>query len=358
MSRRSLLTSAVGLVVVIGAATVATTTDALSSGTDAGSESTAASASFDTVDARRGDLSVDREFKASISFGDSWTVTTAAAGTITSQNLIGTIVGFGETLIRIDDKPLFLAQGAMPMYRELFKVDTRQRDLNGKRLELLTGLDVGQLQSFLLDGGFDADGKLEADGIFGDSTVKAVKAWQEAVGLPITGRVDSAQIVFAPDPVRIASDSRVGAGFLGLEVNNAESSVLIDTSNRDRGALPVGSSVRVTPTNATTLVGVVDDQEQVSGADGSLVWRTTITVDEALPGDTSTATVVVTETLAEDVLIVPVGALLALAEGGFAVEVPTQTGTNLVRVEVGEVLDGQAEISGDVAVGDQIVMPT
>ncbi len=37
------------------------------------------------------------------------------------------------------------------------------------------------------------------------------------------------------------------------------------------------------------------------------------------------------DVVADDVLIVPVGALLALAEGGFAVEIPTETGSRLGR---------------------------
>ena len=45
-------------------------------------------------------------------------------------------------------------------------------------------------------------------------------------------------------------------------------------------------------------------------------------------------------------MIVPVGALLALAEGGYAVEVVDGSGSeHLVGVDVGEILDGKAEIS-------------
>ena len=57
---------------------------------------------------------------------------------------------------------------------------------------------------------------------------------------------------------------------------------------------------------------------------------------------------------------VPAAALLALAEGGYAVEVPDAaavTGTRLVRVEVGMFADGWVQITGDVAPGDQVVTP-
>jgi hypothetical protein len=61
---------------------------------------------------------------------------------------------------------------------------------------------------------------------------------------------------------------------------------------------------------------------------------------------------------ASGVLIVPVSALLAVANGGFAVEVVAGSGTELIAVEVGTVVDTQAEISGAVEAGDVIVVAT
>ncbi len=59
---------------------------------------------------------------------------------------------------------------------------------------------------------------------------------------------------------------------------------------------------------------------------------------------------------AEDVLAVPVEAVLALAEGGYAVEVREGSGTQLVGVELGTFADGFVEITGDVAEGAQVVV--
>ena len=57
-------------------------------------------------------------------------------------------------------------------------------------------------------------------------------------------------------------------------------------------------------------------------------------------------------------LAVPVEALLALAEGGYAVEVSDGDGTtHLVGVELGVFADGLVEITGDVEAGDQVVVP-
>ncbi|MCP4961958.1 MAG: peptidoglycan-binding protein [Actinomycetia bacterium] len=346
-------------IAAVGAGAVATT------GLLSGDDPTAAAAlqaepsvSWETVTVRRGTLASEREFTATLSHGDSWTINTAAAGTITSGHETGTVVGFGEPLVRVDNQPVTLARGTMPMYRELYKVNTRHRDQNGNRLKLQTGFDVTQLQTFVTAAGFDADGNLEIDGQFGGYTEKAVEAWQESVGLPVTGRVDNSQLVFEPEPVRINTNSRVGDTFTSVEVTGADPQVLVDTSTRDRGALPVDTEVEIDFGNDATTTGVVTDQQQVTSQDGSQVWRTTIAAEGNLPANTASATVTVTQVLADDVLLVPVTALLALSEGGFAIEIPTGTTTTLTRIEVGEVLDGTAEIDGDIAAGDEVLVPT
>ena len=54
----------------------------------------------------------------------------------------------------------------------------------------------------------------------------------------------------------------------------------------------------------------------------------------------------------------PVSALLALAGGGYAVEVEDDTGTRLVAVEPGLQADGYVEVSGDgLAAGTRVVVP-
>ena len=57
----------------------------------------------------------------------------------------------------------------MPMYRDL--------RLESPRLE---GYDVAQLQQFLITLGFDDDGAMTADGVFGTTTRNAVRDWQDS----------------------------------------------------------------------------------------------------------------------------------------------------------------------------------
>ncbi len=358
MNRRRFLL-VVGGVVAVGAAGVAAPGlladdgDDVAQGTDEAPRPTAA-----TARVGRGTLSTSREFKASVSFGDPWPITTLASGTVTGAHAAGHVVGFGEELVRIDNRRLTLAEGSVPMYRKLEKVNTRGRDENGDRLQLLEGLDVIQLQTFLIAEGHDADGDLAVDGVFGGATEDAVEAWQEASGLPETGAVDSGQLIFSSHPLRVAKEIRIGSTFAGLEVNRPEASVLVDTSNRDRAVLAPGTVAEVTLADGSVVMAEVVKQEQAEAADGSRVWRSTLVADSGLAGEASSATAEVTEVVAADVLIVPASALLALAEGGFALERTTPSGTELVRVEVGELLDGRAEISGDVQVDDEVVIPT
>lgn len=357
MKRRRFIVGAVATATAAAGAVTATDTWPVDNDAAAATSDSPSTPALETASVRRDRLSSEREFKATVSHGEQWTIGTTAAGIITGSHEAGTEVGFGQWLVRIDDKPLTLAEGVMPLYRELRLVDTAGRDANGNRLTLQSGPDVSQLQAFLLDAGFDAKGKLENDGEFGRNTERAIKAWQESAGLDVTGRVDSSQLVFEPEPVRLAADGRVGDPFTTLEVTRAEASVLVETSTRDRSALPPGTEVAI-GVNGEAVAGSVTGQKQTTTQDGSSIWRTTIKAKGELPADATAVTVTVTQVVADDVLLVPVASLLALGEGGFAVETPDGPTTRLIRVEVGEVLDGFAEIDGDIGEGDLIVVPT
>ena len=67
----------------------------------------------------------------------------------------------------------------------------------------------------------------------------------------------------------------------------------------------------------------------------------------------------VTTVAADDVLAVPVESLLALAGGGYALEVAGGDGTTrLVRVELGVFADDMVAVTGEIAAGDQVVCLT
>ncbi|HEX2577561.1 MAG TPA: hypothetical protein VHK88_14510, partial [Aquihabitans sp.] len=75
--------------------------------------------------------------------------------------------------------------------------------------------------------------------------------------------------------------------------------------------------------------------------------------------DRSPVTVRVTGEERRGALTVPVTALLALAEGGYAVEAPGAGGPRLVPVETGMFAGPFVEVTGaDVAEGMRVVVPT
>jgi peptidoglycan hydrolase-like protein with peptidoglycan-binding domain len=319
----------------------------------AGSEASSATgtqaepANGETVDVTRGDLTTEDDFTGDVSFGDAWALPLQPSGVVTGSHPDGTVVDPGQELVWVDNRPVFLAQGSLPLYRRLALESPHQK-----------GFDVLQLQSFLLAAGFDDDGRLVADGEFGTATRDAVKDWQDAVGLPVTGQVDGTQVVFSPTPLRIASAVRIGTPFEGLQVTRDDAVVTVDADAAHRDGLPVGQAVEVELPDGTTLPGEVTASERVVAGDGSTSWKVTIAVDGDV-GRTETS-VLVHSTIVEaaDVLIVPTSALLAVANGGFAVELVETGGTRLVPVEVGQVVDAKAEITGDVEAGDQVVVPS
>ena len=97
------------------------------------------------------------------------------------------------------------------------------------------------------------------------------------------------------------------------------------------------------------------------GVDGSDAYveveiRPDEPIDEVWIG--ASVDVEVTAELAENALSVPVSALLALVEGGYAVEVPDGDGTRLIGVETGMFADGFVEIIGDgITDGLEVVVP-
>lgn len=341
--RRTVVLGAAMLGIAIAA--IPLTAMVLDAGASSESTSTTTQPANSTAAVSRGDLTTDYEFDGVVDYGDPWSIPITSEGVVTESSDQGSTLEFGEALITIDRKPVLLAKGDVPMYRELNRTSPR-----------LTGPDVSQFQRFLLDQGFDDDGRLEVDGVFGYSTERAVEDWQEALGLEETGRVDQSMIVFSPVPLRISSEAKVGAAFTGLEVTEAIPLVSVDTNSLDRSGLPVGDEVTIELADGSTMPGVIADQAREILEDGSTVWRTTVELTDDPPSDTSAVLVQSTVVAAENVLHVPVSALLALAEGGYAVEKVSAAGTELVSVEVGEVVGGLAEVSGDIVEGDEVVV--
>jgi hypothetical protein len=198
---------------------------------------------------------------------------------------------------------------------------------------------------------------------FDADTSAAIKAWQEAQGVDETGTVGMSAVVFSAGERRVSAHlASVGGRSEGevLGLTGVNQIVALDVAADDVERFAVGDESSVELPDGTLVDGVVWSIAQVAtaGADGGdatvevIVALTTQTPElDAAPVD-----VVVTTTIASGVLTVPFRALLALSEGGYAVEKVTTTGTQLVGVELGASGDGVIEITGDVAEGDEVVV--
>ncbi|MEE9206121.1 MAG: hypothetical protein V3U50_03960, partial [Acidimicrobiia bacterium] len=140
--------------------------------------------------------------------------------------------------------------------------------------------------------------------------------------------------------------------------------VLVDLPADDQDLLEVGLEVIVEMPDGTEVPAIVTEISGIAvrNAAGDVVFETTIElIDETVGADLDQAPVdvlVVTDSRSQ-VLSVPVTALLALAEGGYAVEVEQPGGSvGLVGVEPGLYTDGWVEVTTDgLAAGDLVVVP-
>lgn len=131
--------------------------------------------------------------------------TNRRAGVVTAVNVsTGDPVRSGDALFAVNLEPVVVAQGKLPLFRDI---------AGGVR-----GPDVAQVQRFLATTGFYSG---PADGVAGGGTVDAIRAWQRSLGAPVTGVIQPGSVLMiASLPIRAQVDTRVlrvGAELVGGE---------------------------------------------------------------------------------------------------------------------------------------------
>jgi peptidoglycan hydrolase-like protein with peptidoglycan-binding domain len=212
--------------------------------------------------------------------------------------------------------------------------------------------DVGRLADNLAALGYEG------------TLAEQVRAWQHAAGLPVTGIVGPSQLVVADGPVHVAQHSAsVGETLVEsspdrrsiLDYSSTEKLVTVPLDVGDHALAAIGRTVTVTLPDDTEVEGTISEV-------GSVVTEGAIEViiavaDQAALGGLEVASVDV-EFVSEgrdDVLSVPVAALLARSEGGFAIEMVTDGTSTLVPVETGLFAAGRVEISGEAIAEGMLV---
>jgi peptidoglycan hydrolase-like protein with peptidoglycan-binding domain len=228
----------------------------------------------------------------------------------------------------------------------------------------LQGDDVLQLEEALVALGYEGP---VVDGIWDPGTSDAVLAWQAATGLEEDGVVDLGEVVFLPSQVRVTDvvasvGSSVSPGAPVLGISSSDQFVTFDLPAADQGLVAVGQEVIIEMPDGSDTAGTVIEIDSVAtGGQGNATFGVKIVLDDpsvAVGLDEAPVDVEVISDSVLDVMAIPVSALVALAEGGYAVEVQTATATQLIAVEPGFYADGLVEIeSAGLSVGDMVVVP-
>ena len=295
-------------------------------------------------------ITVDGE----LGYGEGLPLASKATGTVTWLSKAGTTITRGQAVLRVDDLPVVLLYGQLPMYRQL--------TVGSK------GDDVAQFEQNLRALGYST---FTVDQQYSASTATGVKHWQHDLGLPETGVVELDRVVYAAGPLRVAEHLvRIGAGSPAdvLSVSGTTKVLIASVPAADAGWAASGVAVTVTLPDGGTIPGKVSsveggptsDDQNGGDAEGTKV-RVIISVadQKAIAGlDRGTLTVRYAAREKRDVLTVPVAALLALAEGGYGLEIVGGDSTRIVAVQVGMFAGGRVEVSGaDIAAGVTVRMP-
>jgi Putative peptidoglycan binding domain len=326
-------------------------------GDDGSAPAAAATAVGATATVERRDLVERDELDGTLGYAGEGVLAAGAAGTITRLRAPGAVVRRGEALYWLDGEPAaWLLYGRLPAWRDLAP-------------GIEDGADVRQLERNLRALGHDPDGDMAVDDEWDWATTAAVERFQEERGLDEDGALARGEIVFRAGATRIGEAKAVvgQAAAPGRElaaVSGTERLVTVDLEATRQSLARVGDSVTVElPTGRSArgriaAVGAVAEQPL-----GEEEGEPTIEVTIELRGgaargsrlDQAPVEVGFAVERREDVLAVPVEALLARRGGGFAVEVVEREARRVVGVEPGLYADGWVEVEGDVRDGQTVV---
>jgi hypothetical protein len=317
-------------------------------------------------------ISQQTSVPATLGYAGSYSPVNQANGTYTALPAVGEVVSQGQVLYRVDGDPVVLMYGSTPAYRSLAE---------GASASDVTGPDVAELNADLVALGYATGSDISAGSDeFSWWTKQAVEKLQAHLGVTQTGTVAFGEAVFLPTAARITTISAVlgaparpGSPVLAATSTTRQVTIALDAAQQSE--VKVGDKVAITmPDNSTTpgvvaSVGTVATAPASAGSGGGSNSTPTVTVQVTPTDPTATGSldqapvqVSITNATAANVLVVPINALVALSDGGYAVEVVGQTGVHsLVTVTVGlfDSADNLVQVTGSgLAVGERVVVPS
>jgi peptidoglycan hydrolase-like protein with peptidoglycan-binding domain len=363
-TRRGVIT--VGLVAAVVAAAGGAV--AVSPWSNDGEDSSTKRQPHSTATVQRTSLTSGLRLDGELGHAPADEITAQGQGTFTRLPKNGDHVRVGRTLYEIDAQPVVLFRGSRPFWRVLEK-------------GMSDGPDVKDLERNLTDLGYANATNLTVDEEFTDATATAVKRWQKALGVPQTGKVELGRVAVLPygdvwvEEVVAKPGAMAGADGTVLKVTTTDVYATVKPEEEQLPQLPPGSKVTVQLDAGGSIQGKIaaisrntgqsGDGGSPGGPDDQAKPTVSIRlIDQkkaaaALSGGRVGATVTVPEKKADNVLVVPVTALLAMTGGGYGVEV-VKSGSarpELVPVKVGLIVANQAEVKGRLKAGDKVVIP-
>jgi peptidoglycan hydrolase-like protein with peptidoglycan-binding domain len=145
-----------------------------------------------TAEVTRRTLTESSTVDGTLGYGATLELYDRLSGTFTWLPAVGTTIGRGGTLWRVNNQPVALMYGSVPAYRTL---EQGAGD----------GPDVTELNENLIDLGYDPYGEIADYEDFSEATAAAVRRWQHAEGMPETGKVELGRIVFVPGARRVTA---------------------------------------------------------------------------------------------------------------------------------------------------------
>jgi hypothetical protein len=285
------------------------------------------------------------------------------SATFTALPSVGQIIDRGQSLYRINGQPALLLYGSVAPTRAFVA-------------GMSPGSDVAELNANLRALGY---GQGLAGDEFTAATESAIRALQAARGASVTGELLLGSVAFEAGSVRVTSVTpTVGSAVMPgpvVAVTSTARQVKMALDASQQGSVKVGDTVTITlPDNSTTpgritYVSSVATTPSSSGKGGAGEEESAPTVevhatptDPAATGhlDQAPVNVEITTESAANVLAVPVSALLALAGGGYAVEIAEGRVHRLVAVTVGlfDDAEGLVQVTGaGLSAGQRVVVP-
>lgn len=290
-----------------------------------------------TAPVKKTSLADQQSASGQLGYGAERALAGRKGGTITALPDQGAVIDRGKAVYSADAKPVPLFYGSLPLYRDL-------------EAGMSNGPDVKVVEENLSALGFKDFGT--PDEKFTSYTASAIKKWQKANGLEQSGKLGQGDVVVQPGAIRVSSlVAQLGAPAGGevMKVTGTERAVSVELDTNKQRLAKVGEKVELSIPGGKSTTGTIQSVTRTAGngMDQKAKLVLTISVDDpaAAEGvDSATVSTVFTVGKKQNVLAVPIGALLALSEGGYGVETEDR---KIIKVTVGLFAKGQVEVSGE-----------